>query len=227
MKSKSTETLLVTGGCGFIGSNFIRHFLLKYPTWSVINLDALTYAGNPENLKDVESQGRYQFIEGNITDKKIVSTLMSQVQTVMHFAAETHVDRSIENPDIFLSTNILGTHTLLEAARQNKIGRFIHMSTDEVYGSVQEGSADENYPLAPNSPYAASKAAGDLLIRSYWKTYRFPAVIVRCSNNYGPYQFPEKIIPFILPSQPHDIGTPVSSFHQAGRGCAHQKSLDV
>ncbi len=192
------KRLLVTGGCGFIGSNFIRFFLKDRPGWSVINLDKLSYSGNPANLCDLKRSSRYEFVKGDITDKKLVSKLMKKVSAVIHFAAETHVDRSIESADDFLKTNILGTAALLEASLACGIKRFVHMSTDEVYGSVEKGYADEQARLLPNSPYSASKAGADLLVRSFQETFKHPAMIVRCTNNFGPYQFPEKVIPLFV-----------------------------
>jgi dTDP-glucose 4,6-dehydratase len=190
----------VTGGAGFIGSNFIRYFLGTHPDCSVINLDKLTYAGNLDNLSEISSAPNYEFIHGDVCDSSLLETILARsVQAVVHFAAETHVDRSIADASGFVHTNIQGTYTLLEAARRRRIPRFVHVSTDEVYGSLgADESADEQAPLRPNSPYAASKAAADLLVRSYWKTYRFPVITTRCSNNYGPYQFPEKLIPLII-----------------------------
>ncbi len=192
------KKLLVTGGCGFIGSNFVRYFLERAPGWGVINLDKLSYSGNPANLRDLKGSSRYTFVKGDITDKKLVLKLMKQVSAVVHFAAETHVDRSIESADDFLRTNILGTAALLEASLACGIKRFVHMSTDEVYGSIAKGFVDERAPLLPNSPYSASKAGADLLVRSFQETFRHPAMIVRCTNNFGPYQFPEKVIPLFI-----------------------------
>jgi len=199
--------ILITGGCGFIGSNFLRYWLERYPQDRVVNLDALTYAGNPENLRDVEKHPTYRFVHGDIQDNVLVDQLFSEeaIDTVVHFAAESHVDRSILGPDAFIQTNVIGTFTLLEAARKHWSGkadhcRFLHVSTDEVYGSL--GSADpaftEQSRYVPNSPYSASKAASDHLVRSYWKTYQLPMLISNCSNNYGPYQFPEKLIPLVI-----------------------------
>jgi len=194
------STILVTGGAGFIGSNFIRYFLKTHPDQGVINLDKLTYAGNLDNLSDVESHPNYRFVKGDICDAELVESLLDQqVVGVVHFAAESHVDRSIADSREFIRTNVLGTHTLLEAARRKRLQRFLHVSTDEVYGSLLPGeSADEQALVQPNSPYAASKAASDLLVRSFRKTYDFPAMITRSSNNYGPYQFPEKLIPLMI-----------------------------
>jgi dTDP-glucose 4,6-dehydratase len=192
--------LLVTGGAGFIGSNFIHYFLTTYPDSCVLNLDKLTYAGNLDNLSDVESLPNYRFFKGDIGDAELVEGLLGErVDSVVHFAAETHVDRSIADARDFIRTNVQGTYTLMEAARRRRVPRFVHVGTDEVYGSLAPGQqADEQSPLQPNSPYAASKAAADLLVRSYWQTYRFPAITTRCSNNYGPRQFPEKLIPLVI-----------------------------
>ena len=191
--------LLVTGGAGFIGSCFIRHIFKKHPDYKIINLDALTYCGNIENLKDIETNPNYRFVKGNVCDKKLVRELISNVDCVVNFAAETHVDNSIKNPEIFIETNIQGTLNLLQASREVGIERFLQVSTDEVYGTL--GKTDyfyETTPLAPNSPYSASKASADLLVRAYYETYKLPVLITRCSNNYGPYQYPEKLIPFFI-----------------------------
>lgn len=191
--------LLVTGGAGFIGSCFIRHILNKYPDYKVINLDALTYAGNIENLNDIKDNPNYQFVHGNICDKVMTRNLISQVDSVINFAAETHVDRSITGPEIFIETNIQGTLNLLQASREFEIERYLQVSTDEVYGTLGRGGYfTETTPLAPNSPYSASKAGADLLTHSYFETYKLPTLITRCSNNYGPYQYPEKLIPFFI-----------------------------
>jgi dTDP-glucose 4,6-dehydratase len=192
--------ILVTGGAGFIGSNFVRYFLRAHPESAVLNLDKLTYAGNLDNLAEVESPANYQFVRGDIGDTSLVESLLDQqVAAIIHFAAESHVDRSIADARAFVQTNVLGTYTLLEAARRARIPRFVHVSTDEVYGSLGPGeAANEQAPLRPNSPYAASKAAADLLVRSFWQTYHFPAIITRSSNNYGPNQFPEKLIPLMI-----------------------------
>ncbi len=192
------KTLLVTGGCGFIGSNFIRRFLSTHPGWKVINLDKLTYSGNRENTRDLEHSPQYEFVQGDICEEGLAHSLMPRVNGVIHFAAETHVDRSIESPNDFLSTNIFGTWNLLEAARRHRVPRFIQISTDEVYGSIASGSVSEEAPLAPNSPYAASKAASDHMIRSARVTYDYSAIIIRSSNNFGPRQFPEKVIPLFI-----------------------------
>lgn len=192
------KTVLVTGGCGFIGSWFIKRFWKTHPDWEIVNWDKLTYAGNRENLRGLDQGDRYEFVEGDICDFGTVHAVVSGADAVIHFAAETHVDRSIDNPHDFLTTNVLGTRNLIEAARRHKVGRFLHISSDEVYGSIAAGSVDEGAPLEPNSPYSASKAAGDLLMRAYGKTYHYPAIIVRSSNNFGPFQFPEKVIPLFI-----------------------------
>ncbi len=193
--------LLVTGGAGFIGSNFIRHILTTHPDWRVVNFDKLTYAGNLENLRDVESSDGYSFVQGDIADREAVAQLFSALkpQAVVNFAAESHVDRSILDASAFIETNIKGTQVLLEAAREYAVERFVQISTDEVYGTLgEEGAFTEHSPLVPNNPYAASKAAADLVCRSYWKAYGVPLVITRSSNNYGPYQFPEKLLPVMI-----------------------------
>ena len=190
--------ILVTGGSGFIGSNFVRHLLAAHPEDVIINLDKLTYAGNPENLRDVEGDARYRFVKGDICDGALVRDLLAGVDAVVHMAAETHVDRSNLGADDFLRTNVTGTYTLLEAAREKKVGRFVLVSTDEVYGSIAVGAARESDPLNPSNPYSASKAAGDLLARAYWLTHRLPVLITRSSNNFGPYQYPEKVIPLFV-----------------------------
>jgi dTDP-glucose 4,6-dehydratase len=191
--------ILVTGGAGFIGSCFVRYILNKYTDYKVINLDALTYAGNIENLDDVKNNLNYTFVKGNICDKNLVRKLTSQVDCVVNFAAESHVDRSITGPEIFIETNVQGTLNLLQASKENKIERFLQVSTDEVYGTLgKTGYFYETTPLAPNSPYSASKASADLLVRAYYETYKMPVLNTRCSNNYGPYQYPEKLIPFFI-----------------------------
>ncbi|PAB59143.1 dTDP-glucose 4,6-dehydratase [Anaeromicrobium sediminis] len=194
------KTLLVTGGAGFIGSNFIRYMIDKYKNYKIINLDLLTYAGNLENLKDIEHNPNYEFIKGDISDKKLVDKIVSKkVDYIINFAAASHVDRSIEDPEVFIRTNIMGTQVLLDAAKKYNIEKYVQISTDEVYGSLgKEGLFIEETPIAPNSPYAASKAAADLLVRAYYKTYKLAVNITRCSNNYGPYQFPEKLIPLMI-----------------------------
>ena len=195
--------ILVTGGCGFIGSNFIRYFLESHPGYSLINVDKLTYAGNLENLSDISHSPQYQFIRGDIAEASRMEELISRgVDAIVNFAAESHVDRSIEDPGAFMKTNVFGTFVLLEAVRkvfpQQRI-RFLHISTDEVYGSLGEtGAFTEETALAPNSPYSASKTAADLLARAYHRTYGLPVLITRCSNNFGPYQFPEKLVPLMI-----------------------------
>ena len=211
------KKLLVTGGCGFIGSNFIRFFLTNRPGWGVINLDKLSYSGNPANLRDLKGSARYEFVKGDIGDKKLVLKLMKKASAVLHFAAETHVDRSIESADDFLKTNILGTAALLEASLACKIKRFVHMSTDEVYGSIAKGYADERATLLPNSPYSASKAGADLLVRSFQETFKHPAMIVRCTNNFGPYQFPEKVIPLFVTNLLENKTVPLYGNGKIGR----------
>ncbi|MCI0533988.1 MAG: dTDP-glucose 4,6-dehydratase [Verrucomicrobiales bacterium] len=191
--------LVVTGGAGFIGSNFVRHVVSAHPAWSVVVIDKLTYAGNLKNLADVLENGRAEFVKLDISDPE-VREILRGCDAVVHFAAESHVDRSIENPAPFVRTNVEGTQRLLEESRRAGIGRFLHVSTDEVYGSLKtsDGKFVETSRLAPNSPYAATKASADLIVLSYFKTFGFPAIISRCSNNYGPYQFPEKFIPLIV-----------------------------
>ena len=191
--------MLVTGGAGFIGSCFIRHILNKYSDYKVINLDALTYAGNIENLNDVKENPNYTFVKGNICDKSLVYDLTKDVDCIVNFAAESHVDRSIADPEIFVDTNIKGTLNLLQAVKENKVSCYLQVSTDEVYGTLgKEGYFYETTPLAPNSPYSASKAGADLLVRASFETYKLPVKITRCSNNYGPYQYLEKLIPFFI-----------------------------
>ena len=204
--------ILVTGGCGFIGSNFIRYQLSEYPDISITNLDKLTYAGNLENLKEFESHTGYKFVRGDIADSEFVNSLLESTNfdAVINFAAESHVDRSILDSGPFIQTNIVGTQILLDAFRKQNIKRFIQVSTDEVYGSLgAEGLFTEETPIAPNSPYSASKAAADLLVRSYNKTFDLPAIITRCSNNYGPYQFPEKLIPLFISNAIEDKDLPI------------------
>lgn len=192
-------TILVTGGAGFIGNCFIRHMLQKYSNYKIINLDALTYAGNLENLYDVKDNPNYEFVNGDICDRDLVTQIVSGVDMIVNFAAETHVDRSITGPEIFIETNVKGTMTLLQAAKEFNIERYLQVSTDEVYGTLGDtGYFTETTPLAPNSPYSASKASADMLVRAYYETYKVPTLITRCSNNYGPYQYPEKLIPFFI-----------------------------
>lgn len=193
------KTMLVTGGAGFIGSCFIRHILKKYPDYKVINLDALTYCGNLENLDDIKENPNYEFVHGNICDKNLIRNLVKKCDYVVNFAAESHVDNSIKYPEIFVETNVQGTLNLLQACKELGIERFLQISTDEVYGSLGEtGYFYETTPLQPNSPYSASKASADLLVRAYFETYGLPVLNTRCSNNYGPYQYPEKLIPFFI-----------------------------
>lgn len=192
--------LLVTGGAGFIGSNFIRHMIRSHPDGEVINLDLLTYAGNLNNLKGIEKNPYYTFIKGDICNRDLVNAILDnhKVDAIVHFAAESHVDRSIVDASAFVMTNVLGTNTLLECARTHTIPKFIHISTDEVYGSAMEGSFKETDILAPSSPYSASKAGSDLLALSYFTTYNLPVIITRCTNNFGPCQLPEKLIPLFV-----------------------------
>ena len=206
------KCILVTGGCGFIGSNFVRMQLQEYADQLVVNIDKLTYAGNPENLKDIEADERYEFAHGDICDRKFVESVFEshQFDAVVNFAAESHVDRSILDSGPFVQTNIVGTQVMLDAARKYEVPQFVQVSTDEVYGSLgDEGFFTEQTPIAPNSPYSASKAAADLLVRSYHQTFGFPAVITRCSNNYGPYQFPEKLLPLFIFKARNDQPLPV------------------
>ena len=202
--------ILVTGGAGFIGSCFIRHLINKYPDYKIINLDLLSYAGNLDNLTDISNNPNYTFIKGDICDRKLIGNIFEEVDCCINFAAETHVDRSISQPDVFIHTNVLGTQNLLYLAKETKLHRYIQVSTDEVYGSLgSTGYFTENTPLAPNSPYSASKASADLLVRSYFKTYKTPVLITRCSNNYGPYQYPEKLIPLFINNALNDKPVPV------------------
>lgn len=205
------KKILVTGGAGFIGSNFIKYILNKYPNYKVINLDLLTYAGNLDNLTELENNPNYSFIKGDIRNSTLVNQLVEQgVDFIVNFAAESHVDRSIEDPGVFISTNVMGTQVLLDAALTNKIKKFIQISTDEVYGSLGEtGYFTEDTPLAPSSPYSASKAGADMLVKAYHHTFRLPVNITRCSNNYGPYQFPEKLIPLMIQNAQEDKNLPV------------------
>ncbi|MBU4375318.1 dTDP-glucose 4,6-dehydratase [Patescibacteria group bacterium] len=191
--------LLITGGAGFIGSNFIHYWLKKYPDDNIINLDVLTYAGNLENLADIADSKNYQFVKGNICDEKLVDGLAKNIDLIAHFAAETHVDRSVMDSGDFIKTNVEGTRALLDAAKKNNV-RFHHISTDEVFGSLgpNEPSFNEKTPYDPRSPYSASKAAADHLVRSYYHTHKLPITISNCTNNYGPYQFPEKLLPLFI-----------------------------
>ncbi len=208
------KTVLVTGGAGFIGSNFIHHLAETRPGWRVVNLDALTYAGNPENLRAVEDKDTYSFVHGDITKEEDVASALEACGDgpleVVHFAAESHVDRSILSGLPFVQTNVVGTQILLDQCRARGVERFVHVSTDEVYGSLGDtGYFTETTPLAPNSPYSASKTASDLLVRAAFHTHGFPAVTTRCSNNYGPYQFPEKLIPLMIANASEDKPLPV------------------
>ena len=208
-RSLEDKTLLVTGGAGFIGSNFIHYWLKHYSRCKVINLDKLTYAGNLENLKDVEKDSRYEFIHGDIRDKKLVQKIFKKVQGVVHFAAETHVDRSILDAGEFVLTDVFGTFVLLDALRNSEVEFFLHLSTDEVYGSRDEGFFTEEDPLCPSSPYAASKAGADRLAYAYHQTYSLPVIILRPSNNFGPYQYPEKFIPLFVTNALEGISLPL------------------
>src|SRR5690606_9430950 len=192
--------LIVTGGCGFIGSNFIRQVLATRPEWRITNVDKLTYAGNPASLTDVSANPAYKFFKGDICDRAFMTEILSEgADAVVHFAAESHVDRSIMGPEGFVQTNVMGTQVLLEVARGAKVGRFLHVSNDEVYGSLgPTGLFTESTPLSPNSPYSASKAGSDMLVQAYYHTFGMDAVRTRCSNNYGPYQYPEKLIPLLV-----------------------------
>ncbi|NVM05193.1 MAG: dTDP-glucose 4,6-dehydratase [Candidatus Helarchaeota archaeon] len=191
--------ILVAGGAGFIGSNFIKYVLKEYSNFDILNLDALTYAGNLKNLVEIQDDPRYRFVKGDINNFDLVDSLIKECQCVINFAAESHVDRSIENPNIFIKTNVLGTQTLLNCAIKNSVEKYIQISTDEVYGSIEgKGYFTESSILTPSSPYSASKAAADLLALSYYKTFDLPIIVTRCSNNYGPNQFPEKFLPLML-----------------------------
>ncbi len=206
------KTILITGGCGFIGSNFIRYALQQYQHWHILNLDKLTYAGNRASLADIENDSRYTFIQGDICDKELIDTLFrdNNIEGIIHFAAESHVDRSIIDATPFVETNVKGTMVLLDAVRQYGVDRFLHISTDEVYGELGEtGYFNEDSPLQPNSPYAESKASADLLVHAYVRTFSIPAIITRSSNNFGPYQYPEKLIPLMILNAIHDEKLPV------------------
>lgn len=204
------EKILITGGAGFIGSNFVRYMLDKHENYEIINLDALTYCGNLENLSGIENNSNYTFIKGNITDKELVNDITPDIDYIINFAAESHVDRSIEDPEIFIKSNILGTQVLLDAAKKYEIKKYLQVSTDEVYGSLgKTGYFKEDTPLAPNSPYSASKAGADLMVRAYNETFGLPVNITRCSNNYGPYQFPEKLIPLMISNALENKSLPV------------------
>ncbi|PFN07049.1 dTDP-glucose 4,6-dehydratase [Bacillus cereus] len=204
--------VLITGGAGFIGSNFVRYMVKKYPNYNIVNLDALTYAGNLENLKDIEGESNYKFVKGDIADRQFINQLFEEenFEYVLNFAAESHVDRSITNPDIFIQTNIQGTQILLDAAKNAQVKKYLQVSTDEVYGTLGEtGYFTEETPLASNSPYSSSKAGADLLVRAYHETFGLSVNITRCSNNYGPFHFPEKLIPLMIINALHDKQLPV------------------
>jgi dTDP-glucose 4,6-dehydratase len=218
--------LLITGGAGFIGSNFVRYILEKYPNYKVVNYDLLTYAGNLENLKDVENHPNYTFVKGDINNRELVDYLVKthEIDVIVNFAAESHVDRSITDPDIFVKTNVLGTQALLDVAKANNIKKYVQISTDEVYGTLGEtGYFTEETPLAPNSPYSASKAGGDLLVRAYHETYGLNVNITRCSNNYGPYHFPEKLIPLMITNALEGKELPIYGDGQNIRDWLHVK----
>jgi dTDP-glucose 4,6-dehydratase len=203
------KTLLVTGGCGFIGSNYIRYVLSEHAEWQIINLDKLTYAGNPENLSNLSRESRYRFVHGDICNVDVVQPLVDEADVVINFAAETHVDRSILGGAEFVQTNISGTYTLLECARVCGVERFLQVSTDEVYGSIEEGLWTEEWPLDPRSPYSASKASAELLVRAFHVTHGVPILITRCSNNIGPYQYPEKRVPLFVTNAIDDLALPI------------------
>lgn len=218
--------LLVTGGAGFIGSNFLHLLMEKHQDFTVVNVDALTYAGNLENLVNLQNWKNYTFIKANVCDRVALEPIFEQFQfdAVIHFAAESHVDRSILEPDAFIKTNIFGTHVLLELSRKYQVKRFLNVSTDEVYGSLgPTGYFTELTPLAPNSPYSASKAAADMLVRAAFHTYKQDVVITRCSNNYGPYQFPEKLIPLMIQNAINDKPLPVYGDGKNVRDWIHVK----
>lgn len=201
--------IFVTGGSGFIGSNFIHHMLRRYPNYSIVNFDKLTYAGNQDNLTDIADSHNYEFIHGDICSVNEVAHAMDGCDAVVNFAAESHVDRSIVSSAEFVRTNVQGTQTLLDVAKQYSVSRFLHISTDEVYGSIEKGSFTEKDALRPNSPYSASKAGADLLCRAYYKTHDMPIIITRSSNNFGPYQFPEKLIPVLIERAKKDLSLPI------------------
>jgi dTDP-glucose 4,6-dehydratase len=201
--------LLVTGGAGFVGSNFVRLVLSSRPDWEVVNLDKLTYAANLENLKDVEGDHRYRFVKGDICDRETVAEGLRDCDAIVNFAAETHVDRSIMEPMAFLRTDVEGTFILLEAVREGQVEKLLQVSTDEVYGSIPEGEADEQAAIRPSNPYSASKAGADLLCLSYWNTYQTPVAITRGANNIGPYQYPEKVLPLFITNALDDIPLPL------------------
>jgi len=208
---RSFKTLLITGGAGFIGSNFIHYIARKYPEYRIINLDKLTYAGNLENLRDIEDNPNYKFIKGDIADRKIIDEIFKSrnIDAITNFAAESHVDRSIEDPGVFIRTDIYGTYVLLEAARKYNSKIFLQISTDEVYGSIEDGSFAEDDALKPSSPYSASKAGAEMIVRSFFKTFGTPIIITRTTNNFGPYQYPEKIIPLFVTNLIDNIKVPL------------------
>lgn len=218
------KTVLVTGGAGFIGSNFIRHLLVAHEDYRVINLDRLTYAGNLDNLRDVEKDPRYEFVQGDICNRDLVGFLMREVDMVVNFAAESHVDRSIMGAEDFMRSNALGVYTLLDAARQHGVERFLQVSTDEVYGTLRKGEPPwtEDAPLAPRNPYSVSKAAGDMMARAFAVTYGLPVVVTRASNNIGPFQYPEKRVPLFITNAIDDLPLPVY-----GQGLAVRDHLYV
>jgi len=199
----------VTGGCGFIGSNFIRHMLVAHPGMEIVNLDVLTYAGRLENLRDVEDDPRYTFIPGDICDAEVVARAMEGCDAVVNFAAETHVDRSLLGAGHFIQTDCYGVWVLLEEARRRGVERFVQVSTDEVYGTIESGSFDESAPLMPRNPYSASKAGGDRIAYSFWASFDLPVIITRASNNYGPYQYPEKLVPLFVTNALADLPLPL------------------
>ncbi len=218
------KKILVTGGCGFIGSEFVRRQLATYPDVSIVNLDALTYAGNVENLAEIAANPRYTFVHGDIADRAGVDKLLTEnrFDAVVNFAAESHVDRSLLDSGPFVRTNVCGTQVLLDASRHAKIPRYVQVSTDEVYGSLgATGAFTEETPLAPNSPYSATKAAADMLVRAYHHSFQFPAIITRCSNNYGPFQFPEKLLPLFITNLLADQQVPVYGTGQNVRDWIH------
>jgi dTDP-glucose 4,6-dehydratase len=227
--------ILVTGGAGFIGSNFILYMMERYPSYKIVNLDKLTYAGNLENLKSIENNPNYTFIQGDICDRRIVEKAMSKCDLVVHFAAESHVDKSINEPTIFVQTNVTGTEVLLRVAKELGIKRFHHISTDEVFGSLSLDNREEKFnektPYAPRSPYSASKAGSDHLVRAYVETYNFPATISNCTNNYGPFQFPEKIIPLFIKNALENKSLPIYGEGKAVRDYLyvidHCKAIDL
>lgn len=211
MVDRKFKTLLITGGAGFIGSNFIHYIARKYPEYRIINLDKLTYAGNLENLRDIEDNPNYKFIKGDIADRKLVGEIFNynNIDAIINFAAESHVDRSIEDPGVFIRTDIYGTYVLLEAARKYNSKIFLQISTDEVYGSIEDGSFAEDDALKPSSPYSASKAGAEMIVRSFFKTFGTPIIITRTTNNFGPYQYPEKIIPLFVTNLIDNIKVPL------------------